>query len=83
MLSLLIYGTDLDEPKIIDYLNKRSYDRRLSLIVYLVKNGTKESEIFPINALRNLAIKNSVTTHYMVIDFDVWPTCIGVSMRPY
>lgn len=74
-LSLVLYGTDDEEAKIIDYLDKREYSERLSLIVYLVKNGTEESKTFPINALRNLGIQNSRTTHYMVTDFDVWPVC--------
>lgn len=74
-LSLVLYGTDDEEAKIIQYLDQREYDERLSLIVYLVKNGTEESKTFPINALRNLGIQNSRTTHYMVTDFDVWPAC--------
>lgn len=74
-LSLVLYGTDDEEAKIIEYLDQREYDERLSLIVYLVKNGTEESKTFPINALRNLGIQNSRTTHYMVTDFDVWPAC--------
>lgn len=74
-LSLVLYGSDLEESTIINYINKREYDDRLSLLLYLVKNGTEESQTFPINTLRNLGIQNSRTTHYMVTDFDVWPAC--------
>lgn len=75
-LSLVLYGMDDEEAKIIEYLDKREYDSRLSLLVYLVRNNTEESKTFPINALRNLGIQNSRTTHYMVTDFDVWPSCL-------
>ena len=34
--------------------------------------------IYPINRLRNLAIQNTLTTHFLVLDMDMWPsrTCL-------
>lgn len=29
--------------------------------------------IYPINRLRNLAIQNTLTTHFLVLDMDMWP----------
>ena len=31
---------------------------------------------YPINALRNIAINNTKTTHFFVCDMDFWPSCI-------
>lgn len=32
--------------------------------------------IYPINYLRDLAIMNVKTTHYLNMDMDMWPSCI-------
>lgn len=31
--------------------------------------------LYPINFLRNIAIMNVVTTHYINLDMDLWPSC--------
>ena len=61
------------EQSILTYYNEHSYESRLTTILYLVDNLSDESIDFPINKLRNLGIKSSHTTHYLVIDMDVWP----------
>ena len=33
--------------------------------------------IFPINRLRNLAIDNVKTTHFVVFDMDMWPASMS------
>lgn len=32
-----------------------------------------KERIYPINRLRNLAIQNIITTHFLVLDMDMWP----------
>ena len=61
------------EQSILRYYNEHSYESRLITILYLVDNLSDESIDFPINKLRNLGIKSTHTTHYLVIDMDVWP----------
>lgn len=61
------------EQSILRYYNEHSYESRLTTILYLVDNLSDESIDFPINKLRNLGIKSTHTTHYLVIDMDVWP----------
>lgn len=61
------------EQSILKYYNEHSYESRLTTILYLVDNLSDESIDFPINKLRNLGIKSTHTTHYLVIDMDVWP----------
>ena len=72
-LSIVLYGTDVEESRILDYLSQRNYERRVSIVLYLVRNGTAEASVFPINTLRNIGIRATRTTHYAVVDFDIWP----------
>lgn len=39
-----------------------------------------KERIYPINRLRNLAIQNILTTHFLVLDMDMWP--IGAFSLP-
>ena len=72
-MCLVMYGMDYEEEKYLTYFSQRNYDSRLTTILYLVKNGTETANTFPINALRNLGIRMSRSTHYIVFDMDVWP----------
>ena len=72
-MSLVFYGTDLEESQFISCFKQRDYPTRLSVVLYLVRNGTEASRVFPINQLRNIGIRNSRSTHYIVFDMDAWP----------
>ena len=41
-----------------------------------LKRTREGSFLYPINLLRDLAICNVVTTHYMNLDMDLWPSCL-------
>ena len=69
----MLYATDTEESTVLNYLDQRTYEPRVSIILYLVRNGTKEASVFPINKLRNIGIRATRTTHYAVVDFDIWP----------
>lgn len=43
--------------------------RRLTLLLFLHTGRTD----FPVNLLRNTAIRNVATTHFLVLDMDLWP----------
>ena len=45
-------------------------DKRLSLVIY----SSSDNSTYPINKLRNLAIKDSKTTHFWLTDLDMWPS---------
>ena len=32
-----------------------------------------DEKIYPINRLRNIAIRNAVSSHFVVFDMDMWP----------
>lgn len=72
-MCLVMYGMDYEEEKFLSYFSHRNYDSRLTMLLYLVRNGTEIANTFPINALRNLGIRMSRSTHYIVFDMDVWP----------
>lgn len=36
---------------------------------------TEGAFLYPINLLRDIAIMNVVTTHYINLDMDLWPSC--------
>lgn len=61
------------EETICQYYRNHTYDDRLTTVMYLVDDESNESIDFPINKLRNLGIRSSHTTHYLVLDMDVWP----------
>lgn len=46
--------------------------------VYQRKKKTQiscvQTNIYPINRLRNIAISNILTTHFIVFDMDMWPS---------
>ncbi|KAK8805808.1 hypothetical protein WA158_002464 [Blastocystis sp. Blastoise] len=56
----------------INILTENSYfGPRVSLYQYYSNNPN----VYPINLLRNIAIKNIKTTHFWLTDMDMWPAC--------
>lgn len=52
------------------YLLQKKYPQRLHLVFHVVSS----EEHFPINKLRNIGISHVSTSHYVVIDMDLWPS---------
>ena len=46
---------------------------RFTVILHAVKRKERYFNDFPVNLLRNIAIKNVRTTHFLVTDMDLWP----------
>ena len=70
MISIAIRIDDSSKPTLQSLLKTYPFPQRLHLS-YLVDN----SNHYPINRLRNLAINNTVTSHFFLTDIDVWPAC--------
>ena len=68
---MVVYMKSDDQYLITDKLNKYHYPDRLTLILYLVDKQHPHSKGFPINYLRNLAIRNIRTTHFIILDMDL------------
>jgi len=43
-------------------------------LIPLQQDPTMDDSVYPINKLRNLAIRAVRTTHYIVLDVDLWPS---------
>lgn len=69
-LVLVLFCKLSEQESTLQYMGERVLPERLTLILYIVP---KRSKIFPINLLRNLGIRNVRTTHYVVMDMDMWP----------
>ena len=76
-ITVVIYAKAIIESYILHFINEHHYPDRLTLILYVVDKQHPHSKVFPINYLRNLAIRNIRTTHFIILDMDlrVTSTC--------
>lgn len=63
--------TDQEEKQVVNNILKHYYPPRLTLMLYVVARQHPHYSTFPINYLRNLAIVNIRTTHFIVLDLDL------------
>lgn len=62
-------------PRILSYISNRSLPSRITLLIVMCKEQNEEEcPVFPVNLLRNLSIKHSTTSHYLILDMDMWPS---------
>ena len=87
-MSLAIFTTPAELSKVqrsLRSLHKRKESVRVVLYIanekasYIHGSLGKErrittSKLYPINLLRDLAILNVITTHYVNLDMDLWPS---------
>ena len=45
---------------------------RIRFVAYICKEDAFFATNYPINILRNLGILNTATSHYVVLDMDMW-----------
>lgn len=51
--------------------NSRLCAKRVTLLAYISQPDSFFSHNFPINILRNIAIRNTVTSHFLLLDMDI------------
>lgn len=73
-MIIVVNGKRDEQKDIIKYLRSHYLPNRLTVLLYLVSRNHPQSKVFPVNYLRNLAIRNVQTTHYMIMDMDLWPS---------
>lgn len=82
-----------------DFIRQQRFPDRLHLILYLVQSNEttcvyhqaeelhcEKETVYPLNRLRNIAIQNIQTTHFIVFDMDMWPSStviISLSCRTF
>lgn len=85
---ITVFLEENDVPSVKTTLKEKNYPSRLHLILYIVNREKKsdcvyryqkgslvcvEEPAYPLNRLRNIAIQNIRTTHFIVFDMDMWP----------
>ena len=87
-MSITIMVNAADKDEVESFIQSSNFPDRLRLALYITgfpnktdcvfRNTTKglrcvPSTIYPLNRLRNIAIQNSLTSHFVVFDMDMWP----------
>ena len=65
--SITLYVTPEEADIVAHYINTHTLPSRLILLLYI----HSQSDHFPINILRNIAIRNIETTHFLILDSDL------------
>ena len=47
---------------------------KFTVILYIVEPQDLDYYDFPVNLLRNIGIRNVRTTHFLMLDMDMWPS---------
>ena len=84
--SIAIYCSPEELPFIQESIQAHQLPSRLRLLLYVHtstddcvnKMVDKEMQcvqqsVYPLNRLRNLALNNILTTHFILFDMDMWP----------
>ena len=73
-MIIVVNGHSHEERAISEYIRNTYLPSRLTIIMYLMGPKNPSAKQFPVNLLRNLAIRNVETSHYLIMDMDLWPT---------
>ena len=57
----------------VELIKSLNLPPRVRIILYIPQKNSKDLRDYPVNKLRNIAIVNIVTTHFLVLDMDMWP----------
>ena len=68
-MTFVLYARDSELKNITTRLINNSYPDRIQILIMTHCHKTS----FPINALRNLGIAITTTSHFIVMDMDMWP----------
>lgn len=71
-MILVVFGHVKAQEEILAFIQSTFLPDRLTILVYLVTRGHRHFRHFPVNYLRNLGIRNVRTSHYIVMDMDMW-----------
>ena len=69
-MIIVISSTEQNYEKDIHFINSHFFPERLTIMLY----RQEDKNTFPINFLRNLAIRSVQTSHFLILDMDLWPT---------
>lgn len=69
-LSIAVFVTPKEETTLRRIIENGNYESRLRITPLMAQNNKE----YPINKLRNLAIRNVCTSHFWLTDMDMWPS---------
>ncbi|KAK8811692.1 glycosyltransferase-like protein LARGE1 [Blastocystis sp. ATCC 50177/Nand II] len=86
-MSITIFVHQKEQAEVEAFIAQGAFPARLRLTLYVVDVGRPDcvfhragrklkcipEKIYPLNRLRNLAIANVLTSHFVVFDMDMWP----------
>lgn len=73
IVTLLVNTTQLTQVK--TELEAANLPPSYEVILMIVSPKSPLFSHFPINRLRNIAIRHVITSHFLVLDMDLWPSC--------
>ena len=77
-LVAAIHVKEPDLPALLRSMPSCRLPPNYRVVLHVVKRRERFFSDFPVNLLRNIAIKNVRTTHFLVTDMDLWPSRSGV-----
>ena len=68
-MTFVLYASNSELKNVTTQLINNSYPDRIQILIMAHRRKTS----FPINFLRNLGIAITTTSHFIVMDMDMWP----------
>ena len=90
-ISITVFLNKTELPEVETYIQKSKYPKRLRLALYVTAISDQkdsvyhfvndelvclEQTVYPLNRLRNIAIDNTRTSHFILLDMDMWPASL-------
>ena len=81
-MCLAVWAHEEEVDKIEPFAASLTADGLVTMILYQVRRDHPNYYDFPVNLLRNICIRHITTSHFMVLDIDMWPTARGTDILP-
>lgn len=74
-MVIVMHVNQLEVTKVKATLRTIKIRKTVHVILHIVRTANLRihKQIFPVNLLRNIGIRHVVTSHFLVLDMDVWP----------
>lgn len=69
-MSIALYLPNSEWETYMDTVKQMGLENRIKITLHL----QTQEDFYPINKLRNIAIKNVQTSHFFMTDMDMWPS---------
>lgn len=76
-LLFVVHMKEEEEGKFAEFLHRPENailcsSARITLLAYISRNNSFFHSNYPINILRNIGIRHTRTSHFLVLDTDMW-----------